>query len=52
MEAVKFLPGRGRGTMRSMVEGGLLLTTSVGAQPPAPSTAFGGPPPRTGEERI
>ena len=43
----KILPGTGRGTMRSMVEG-----ASVAFPPPvealpafAPSTAFGGPPP-------
>jgi hypothetical protein len=55
----KILPGTGRGTMpvlsaaaggvegRSMVEG---ARHERSPQPPAPSTACGGPPPRAGEE--
>jgi len=45
------LPGTGRGTMRSMVEGVRHLR-DLTAQPHAPSTpgCAGGPPPRTGEE--
>jgi hypothetical protein len=42
-QRAKILPGTGRGTMRSMREG----------QPPPsrrPSTAYGGPPPRAGED--
>jgi hypothetical protein len=46
--ALKILPGTGRGTMRSMVEGerhkrDLRLWH-------APSTGFAGPPPRAGED--
>jgi hypothetical protein len=43
------LPGTGRGTMRSMVEGARHKRT---AQPHAPTTTgyAGGPPPRSGEE--
>jgi len=44
----QILPGTGRGTMRSMVEGALHEGI---AQPNSPSTAFGGPPPRSGEDR-
>ena len=40
----KILPGTGRGTMRSMVEGPNAASD--------PSTAFGGPPPRSGEDLI
>jgi hypothetical protein len=48
MMAMSFqvLPGTGRGTMRSMVEGstrGVVFADD-------PSTAFGGPPPRSGED--
>ena len=50
----KILPGTGRGTMRSMVEEARLFaaqTWTFSAAPPwAPSTAFGGPPPRSGED--
>ena len=43
------LPGTGRGTMRSMVEGALY---ELLAWPHAPSTTgcAGGPPPRAGED--
>jgi hypothetical protein len=43
----QILPGTGRGTMRSMVEGG---GNRRPAKPLAPSTACGGPPPRAGED--
>jgi hypothetical protein len=43
----KILPGTGRGTMRSMMEGALFTRF---AQPESPSTACGGPPPRSGED--
>ena len=43
------LPGTGRGTMRSMVEGVRHLR-AVTTMPHAPSTACSGPPPRAGEE--
>jgi hypothetical protein len=48
----QILPGTGRGTMRSMVEGaGVLARPLAGsALRTAPSTTFGGPPPRAGEE--
>jgi tRNA pseudouridine55 synthase len=45
----EILPGTGRGTMRRMVEGARHLRDRF-AQPPAPSTACGGPPPRPGED--
>jgi hypothetical protein len=41
------LPGTGRGTMRSMVEGGRLSAASASGPLHHPSD---GPPPRTGEE--
>jgi hypothetical protein len=43
------LPGTGRGTMRSMVEGACPSRVTMG---PAPSTTgcAGGPPPLAGEE--
>ena len=46
------LPGTGRGTMQSMVEGvsGLAHPLGDSTQPPTPSTTFGGPPPRAGED--
>ena len=47
MSALQILPGTGRRTMRSMVEGARPLAI---AQSPAPSTACGGPPPRAGED--
>jgi len=43
----KILPGTGRGTMRSMVEGAHLSMLAALAPLHHPS---GGPPPRTGEE--
>jgi hypothetical protein len=45
------LPGTGRGTMRSMVEG-VRHVRDLTAQPHAstPPGCAGGPPPRTGEE--
>ena len=50
----QFLPGTGRGTMRSMVEGHVraLPTLDLSMTRTCPSTpAFGaGPPPRAGEE--
>lgn len=45
--ALKILPGTGRGTMHSMVEGG---SHERFAESRSPSTAFGGPPPRAGED--
>jgi hypothetical protein len=53
---VKILPGTVRGTMRSMVEGahaGVVahpFKLNHPAQRWTPSTAFGGPPPRAGED--
>jgi hypothetical protein len=49
-ERMKILPGTGRGTMErsGMVEGAHLSA----AQTWAPSTAFGGPPPRAGEDQA
>ena len=49
----QILPDTGRGTIRRMVEGARLLLLSLEglARPMAPSTAFGGPPPRAGEDR-
>jgi hypothetical protein len=53
---LQILPGTGRGTMRSMVEGAqvnagaLPCEANCSTQRWAPSTAFGGPPPRAGEE--
>jgi len=52
----KILPGTGRGTMRSMVEGAPAGAVSYPSETIrsalrwAPSTAFGGPPPRAGED--
>jgi hypothetical protein len=51
----KILPGTGRGTMRSMVEGAhgnfvMPFESNHTTHRWAPSTAFGGPPPRAGEE--
>jgi tRNA pseudouridine55 synthase len=43
---LQILPGTGRGTMRSMVEGAM----SQAGGPLHPSPAASGPPPRTGEE--
>jgi hypothetical protein len=46
------LPGTGRGTMRSMVEGSVeagLFNRAASLAAPDPSTAYGGPPPRSGE---
>jgi hypothetical protein len=54
--AQMILPGTGRGTMRSMVEGAHVCEPahSFGSDRStptwAPSTAFGGPRPRAGEE--
>ena len=55
MRVAKILPGTGRGTMRSMVEGAHLFAAPAWADLTAaptwaPSTAFGGPPPRAGED--
>jgi hypothetical protein len=53
---IEILPGTGRGTMRSMVEGAHACRVASPfmlkrfSPTWAPSTAFGGPPPRTGEE--
>ncbi len=46
---MRILPVPGRGTMRSMVEGGRVARRAL---PHAPSTTSfaGGPPPRTGED--
>jgi len=48
--SVKFLPGTGRGTMRSMVEGAHASMLAALA-PLHHSPAASGPPPRSGEER-
>ena len=45
----KILPGTGRGTMRSMVEGYAVLSAAYGLL--YPSTTFSGPPPPLGEDR-
>jgi len=51
VRALTFLPGTGRGTMRSMVEGALHQRHPLGHAPS--TTAFGGgPPPRAGEELL
>jgi hypothetical protein len=53
---LQILPGTGRGTMRSMVEGAHIgivanpFEANCSIQRWAPSTAFGGPPPRAGED--
>ena len=44
------LPGTGRGTMRSMVEGSQPLHARC-ARDPTTTGFAGGPPPRSGEER-
>ena len=48
MDLSQYLPGTGRGTMRSMVEGRALVSP---ASPVAPSTTgfAGGPPPCSGK---
>ena len=52
--ARQFLPGTGRGTIRRMVEGSEPESASFDAESGAtgPSTTFGGPPPRSGEELV
>jgi len=52
MVRTKFLPGTGRGTMRSMVEGSArpLILSARDGRVACPSTGFAGPPPRAGEE--
>jgi tRNA pseudouridine55 synthase len=45
---LEILPGTGRGTMRSLVEGG--ERSERGANPSATEQGLGGPPPRSGEE--
>jgi hypothetical protein len=47
MRGVQFLPGTGRATMRSMVEGA--LASMLAALAPLHRRS-GGPPPRAGEE--
>ncbi len=51
-ELAKILPGTGRGTMQSMVEGAgrWARTLDHCVRTIAPSTTFGGPPPRAGED--
>ncbi len=49
MHADLFLPGTGRGTMRSMVEGAGLSHVAMGL-PPSTTGYAGGPPPLAGEE--
>ena len=46
------LPGTGRGTMRSMVEGQLRLIRTIDFREcgACPSTSFAGPPPPVGED--
>jgi hypothetical protein len=54
MEALKILPGTGRGTMRSMVEGyRQVIATERGCDYSARPSTIGcadGPPPRSGED--
>lgn len=50
MSATQVLPGTGRGTMHSMVEGDCLSRHLCRALSHASSTDFAGPPPRAGEE--
>jgi len=45
----EFLPGTGRGTA-GVAGGGGAWSAAPGHLAPSPSTAFGGPPPRSGEE--
>ena len=49
MSAAKYLPGTGRGTVRSTVEGLDLSASAATIESGDPSTTFGGPPPRSGE---
>ncbi len=49
MAAATILPQRGRGTMRSMVEGYAVSSTADAGL--YPSTSFAGPPPRAGEDQ-
>ena len=49
MNDVEYLPGTGRGTMRSMVEGFHFSANAPSIESGDPSTTFGGPPPRSGE---
>ncbi len=44
------LPGTGRGTMRSMAEGGVLPRNRCDREAPPPPPLRDGPPPRAGEE--
>ena len=46
-----YLPGTGRGTMRSLVEGCLLSPNAAAFECGDPSTTIGGAPPRAGEVR-
>jgi tRNA pseudouridine55 synthase len=51
VHALQFLPGTGRGTMQSMVEGHPRASTTLPDQPPVPlHQPVAGPPPRAGEE--
>ena len=47
----QFLPRRGRGTSRRLVEGRAVQATRQAEPPLHPQPAAGGPPPRAGEER-
>jgi hypothetical protein len=51
-EGTLILPGTGRGTMRSMVEGAILLAQHRGASPLHHAASRRGPPPRVGEELM
>jgi hypothetical protein len=51
MQTSQFLPGTGRRTSRRLVEGGCRQHHPLRALK-APTTAFGGPPPRAGEELL
>ena len=46
----QILPGTGRGTMRSMVEGPRHASALHAELPLHPSAPLSGPPPRAGEE--
>ena len=52
MSGFAILPQRGRGTMRSMVEGQVRVADgmSITGCPSTPRQGAGGPPPRAGED--
>jgi tRNA pseudouridine55 synthase len=52
VRSLRILPGTGRGTMRSMVEGPTAPAPRPLHHPPSPSASGDGPPPRSGEELL